>query len=393
MFCTFCGNNIPDGSQFCPICGASFTNNQEWGPLPTNQSFDPMTPQSFSPDQSFDPMPPQPPQKNSGRGLVAAAVIMCVVALVAVVGVAAAVTNGFGLLAPETSDSAVTTGDSSDEAERDDERDDEKDDRAEREEPEKTEKTEKPDDSSPDQKGSATKPSTIAVSLNDPEDFLDINVALSNFTELAFDESAQSGVDSDKAFTRDTTDFVRIMTFYYDHVTKNGAKSYGLETLSSDDPLADNYFNRIPLESARSFIEERLGITLSNDQMTFDLNGADSGVVDSYRVRTLGDWLYFGIYDGSAEPSLGIANATSLTDLGNNRYRVTFDVYLPGSASGKNIMVTDVERSWYGLSGGELEAVSGADGVDRSGSAILEVHAGDGWSRFSLVEMDVSTPA
>lgn len=390
MFCTFCGNNIPDGSQFCPICGASFTNNQEWGPLPTNQSFDPMTPQSFSPDQSFDPMPPQPPQKNSGRGLVAAAVIMCVVALVAVVGVAAAVTNGFGLLAPETSDSAVTTGDSSDEAERDDERDDEKDDRAEREEPEKAEK---PDDSSPDQESSATKPSTIAVSLNDPEDFLDINVALSNFTELAFDESAQSGVDSDKAFTRDTTDFVRIMTFYYDHVTKNGAKSYGLETLSSDDPLADNYFNRIPLESARSFIEERLGITLSNDQMTFDLNGADSGVVDSYRVRTLGDWLYFGIYDGSAEPSLGIANATSLTDLGNNRYRVTFDVYLPGSASGKNIMVTDVERSWYGLSGGELEAVSGADGVDRSGSAILEVHAGDGWSRFSLVEMDVSTPA
>ena len=376
MFCTFCGNNIPDDSQFCPICGASFTNNQEWGPLPTNQS--------------FDPMPPQPPQKNSGRGIVAAAVIMCVVALVAVVGVAAAVTNGFGLLAPETSDSAVTTGDSSDEAEREDERDDEKDDRAEREEPEKTEK---PDDSSSDQEGSATKPSTIAVSLNDPEDFLDINVALSNFTELAFDESAQSGVDSDKAFTRDTTDFVRIMTFYYDHVTKNGAKSYGLETLSSDDPLADNYFNRIPLESARSFIEERLGITLSNDQMTFDLNGADSGVVDSYRVRTLGDWLYFGIYDGSAEPSLGIANATSLTDLGNNRYRITYDVYLPGSASGKNIMVTDVERSWYGLSGGELEAVSGADGVDRSGSAILEVHAGDGWSRFSLVEMDISTPA
>ncbi len=390
MFCTFCGNNIPDGSQFCPICGASFTSGQEWGPLPTNQSFDPMTPQSFSPDQSFDPMPPQPPQKNSGRGLVAAAVIMCVVALVAVVGVAAAVTNGFGLLAPETPESAVTTGDSSDEAEREDERDDEKDDRAEREEPEKTEE---PDDSSPDQEGSATKPSTIAVSLNDPEDFLDINVALSNFTELAFDESAQSGVDSDKAFTRDTTDFVRVMSFYYDHVTKNGANAYGLESLSADDPLADNYFNRISLESARSFIEERLGLTLSNDQMTFDLNGADSGVVDSFRARTLGDWLYFGIYDGSAEPSLGIANATSLTDLGNNRYRVTYDVYLPGSASGKNIMVTDVERSWYGLSGDELEAVAGADGVDRSGSAILEVHAGDGWSRFSLVEMDVSTPA
>lgn len=390
MFCTFCGNNIPDGSQFCPICGASFTSGQEWGPLPTNQSFDPTTPQSFSPDQSFDPMPPQPPQKNSGRGLVAAAVIMCVVALVAVVGVAAAVTNGFGLLAPETPDSAVTTGDSSDEAEDEAERDDEKDDRAEREEPEKTEE---PGDSSPDQEGSATKPSTIAVSLNDPEDFLDINVALSNFTELAFDESAQSGVDSDKAFTRDTTDFVRIMSFYYDHVTKNGANAYGLESLSADDPLADNYFNRISLESARSFIEERLGITLSNDQMTFDLNGADSGVVDSFRARTLGDWLYFGIYDGSAEPSLGIANATSITDLGNNRYRVTYDVYLPGSASGKNIMVTDVERSWYGLSGSELEAVAGADWVDRSGSAILEVHAGDEWSRFSLVEMDVSTPA
>lgn len=378
MFCTSCGSSISDDSKFCTVCGAPVTDVPEPKPEPRD-------PQPFSPMRTPMQAPPQPPQKRSGEGLAVAAAIMCAVAVLAVLGVIAVVTDGFGLLAPKTNEATVTTTPPPDEAGRDD--------ASEPLAPEETSAPEAVDDPAPEREDVVTRPSTIAVSLNDPEDFLDINVALSNFTELAFDESAQSGVDSDKAFTRDTTDFVRVMSFYYDHVTKNGAEAYGLERLSADDPLADSYLNRIPLESARSFIEQRLGITLSNDQMTFDLNGAGSGIVDAYRARTLGDWLYLGIYDGSAEPSLGIANATSLTDLGENRYLVTYDVYVPGSSSGRSVMVTDVDRSWYGMSGGELEAVSGADGVDRRGSAILEVHAGDQWSRFSLVEMDVSTPA
>ena len=378
MFCTSCGSSISDDSKFCIICGAPVADVPEPKPEPRD-------PQPFSPTRTPVQAPPQPPQKSSGEGLAIAAAIMCVVAVVAVLGVVAVVTNGFGLIAPNTNEVTVTTITPPYETERED--------ASEPLAPEETESPEKSDGDAAGQRESVTRPSTIAVSLDDPEDYLDINVALSNFTELAFDESTQDGTNPDKAFTRDTTDFVRVMSFYYDHVTKNGAEAYGLEWLPADDPLADSYLNRIPLESARSFIEQRLGITLSNDQMTFDLNGSGPGIVDAYRARTLGDWLYLGIYDGSAEPSLGIANATSLTDLGENRYLVTYDVYVPGSSSGQGVMVTDVDRSWYGMSGGELEAVSGADGVDRRGSAILEVHAGDQWSRFSLVEMDVSTPA
>lgn len=367
MFCTNCGENIPDGSKFCTFCGA---------PAPSEPVQDTTTGQET----------PAAPNK----GLKVAAIALAIVAVLAVVGVSAALTNGFGLIRQEEAvpHAVVPNNPSEPKAEAETEAEPETEAEAEAEpEPEPEAEVEPAPEPETETEKAAT-PSSISVNLDDREEFRELNVAISNFTEQGFDKG-------EKGFSRDDVDYVSLVTFYYDHCMYNGPSAYGMEPVPEDDPmLEDNYFGyRVPVSRARSFFETRMGVSPTDEQLSFDLNGSSTDPSWAYRAQVSGDWLYIGIYSGAAMPSQGVASVTSITDLGDNRYRVNYDVYMPGSESDSPVMIDQIERDWYGLPADELEEAVGADGVDRSGSAILEVHEAEGARKFVLEEMDASTPA
>ena len=353
MFCTNCGENIPDGSKFCTSCGA---------PAPSESA----------PSLMTEPEVPA----TSNKGLKVAAVALSIVAVLTVVGVSAALTNGFGLIHQEEASRDA-------DADADTEPQEEAEEKPEAEEGELEAEPEEEPEPEPE-----PEPSSISVDLSDQEEFRELNVAVSNFTEQGFDKG-------EKGFSRDDIDYVSLVTFYYDHCMYNGPSAYGMEPVPEDDPmLEDNYFGyRVPVSRARSFFETRMGVSPTDEQLSFDLNGPSTDPSWAYRAQVSGDWLYIGIYSGAAMPSQGVASVTSITDLGDNRYRVNYDVYMPGSESDSPVMIDTIDRDWYGLPANELAEAVGAAGVDRSGSAVFEVHEAEGARKFVLEEMDVSTPA
>ena len=81
MFCTNCGSQQKDGAKFCTVCGAPLTQTPPVeGALPVEKGVR--------------------SQESGGKGPVIAAVVLVVVALAAVVGVAALMTDGFGFAKP-----------------------------------------------------------------------------------------------------------------------------------------------------------------------------------------------------------------------------------------------------------------------------------------------------
>ena len=137
MFCTNCGSEQRDGVKFCTNCGASLEELQQepaqtqqdpsqtsdlaqtqqepvqsdyyqqdayqyqqdyYQPAPNQEPIDTIYIDQYG--RSYQPVPNDSAPPKSGRGLVAVAVILIVFAIVSVVGVAGALTNGFGLLSP-----------------------------------------------------------------------------------------------------------------------------------------------------------------------------------------------------------------------------------------------------------------------------------------------------
>lgn len=314
------------------------------------------------------------------------AAVACAVVALGGAGVAAALTGGFGLL-EDRGPAATEVTQTYEEPEAEQPDSDEPSDA-------QTDATQT-DASEPEQvtveQEEAETPSSIRVSLSDQADLQAVNIAVTNFTELAFDKGVQEG---SVAYDRSCTDYARIVNYYREHVVYNDTSAYGVERVPDSDPMSQkNYTLRVPVERARTSIARMLGVTLSDEQLTFDLN-ADAGGSDSpdagafsYHAMVSGGYLYIGIYDGSAEPSLGVAYATNLTDLGDNRYRVDYDVYVPGGY----LMPNEIELSWYGLPVSDLVSKIGASGVDRRGSAVFEVRMDGGTRRFVLEQMSVST--
>ena len=81
MFCTKCGNQIPDGSAVCPICGAQFA------PQPAPQAAPQPVPQA-APQQAYAPVAPAPAPKAAKKsGGSKLPLIIGAVAAVAVIAV------------------------------------------------------------------------------------------------------------------------------------------------------------------------------------------------------------------------------------------------------------------------------------------------------------------
>lgn len=387
MFCTNCGKEIPDGTRFCTFCGTPMTRSAS-EPVTPSLAEAPAVPPVEAPAPAV-PEGSAPERPRRSKAPVIAAVSCAVVALGGA-GVAAALTGGFGLLG-DKGPAATEVTQTYEEPEEESEPDEPSGAQADEAQTDATQT----DASEPEQvtveQEEAETPSSIRVSLSDQADLQAVNIAVTNFTELAFDKGVQEG---SVAYDRSCTDYARIVNYYREHVVYNDTSAYGVERVPDSDPMSQkNYTLRVPVERARTSIARMLGVTLSDEQLAFDLN-ADAGGSDSpdagafsYHATVSGGYLYIGIYDGSAEPSLGVACATNLTDLGDNRYRVDYDVYVPGGY----LMPNEIELSWYGLPVSDLVSKIGASGVDRRGSAVFEVRMDGGTRRFVLEQMSVST--
>lgn len=392
MFCTNCGKKIPDDMRFCTFCGtptrraASEASAPAFVETPVAPPVEP--PAVVPPVEAPAPVMSEAsaPERLRRSKVPVIAAVACAVVALGGAGVAAALTGGFGLL-EDRGPAATEVTQTYEEPEAEQPDSDEPSDA-------QTDATQT-DASEPEQvtveQEEAETPSSIRVSLSDQADLQAVNIAVTNFTELAFDKGVQEG---SVAYDRSCTDYARIVNYYREHVVYNDTSAYGVERVPDSDPMSQkNYTLRVPVERARTSIARMLGVTLSDEQLTFDLN-ADAGGSDSpdagafsYHATVSGGYLYIGIYDGSAEPSLGVAYATNLTDLGDNRYRVDYDVYVPGGY----LMPNEIELSWYGLPVSDLVSKIGASGVDRRGSAVFEVRMDGGTRRFVLGQMSVST--
>lgn len=394
MFCTNCGKKIPDNMRFCTFCGTPTRRAASEASAPASVET-PVAPPVEPPAVVPPVEAPAPvmseasaPERLRRSKVPVIAAVACAVVALGGAGVAAALTGGFGLLGDKgPAATEVTQTYEEPEAEQPD---------SEKPSETQTDATQT-DASEPEQvtveQEEAETPSSIRVSLSDQADLQAVNIAVTNFTELAFDKGVQEG---SVAYDRSCTDYARIVNYYREHVVYNDMSAYGVERVPDSDPMSQkNYTLRVPVERARTSIARMLGVTLSDEQLTFDLN-ADAGGSDSpdagafsYHATVSGGYLYIGIYDGSAEPSLGVAYATNLTDLGDNRYRVDYDVYVPGGY----LMPNEIELSWYGLPVSDLVSKIGASGVDRRGSAVFEIRMDGGTRRFVLEQMSVSTSA
>lgn len=398
MFCTNCGKKIPDNMRFCTFCGTPTRRAASEASAPASVET-PVAP-PVEPSAVVPPVEaPAPvmleasaPERLRRSKVPVIAAVACAVVALGGAGVAAALTGGFGLLG-DKGPAATEVTQTYEEPEEESEPDEPSGAQADEAQTDAT----KTDAAEPVQvtveQEEAVTPSSIRVSLSDQTDLQAVNIAVTNFTELAFDKEVQEG---SVAFDRSCSDYARIVNYYREHVLYNDSAAYGVEGVPDSDPMSQkNYTLRVPVERARTSIARMLGVTLSDEQLTFDLNadagGSDGPEAVSYfcHATVSGGYLYIGIYDGSAEPSLGVAYATNLTDLGDNRYRVDYDVYVPGGY----LMPNEIELSWYGLPVSDLISRIGASGVDRRGSAVFEVSMDGGTRRFILEQMSVSTSA
>ncbi|WP_455139912.1 YARHG domain-containing protein [Thermophilibacter sp.] len=91
MFCTNCGAQLPDGTRFCTSCGARLEAADATVPLA-----DAPAPAADGETRVAGGAEPEAP-KRSGKGLVIAAVVTCVLAVAAVAALVVVVIDPFGL--------------------------------------------------------------------------------------------------------------------------------------------------------------------------------------------------------------------------------------------------------------------------------------------------------
>lgn len=396
MRCPHCGAQVADGMKFCTSCGAPIGAPAE--------PAEPTTP-VMAPVASVTPQ--EAPRKSS-RGLVVAAVVMVVLAVSAVCG-ALVVTGVIPLGAPEaqqdsregplgeeTPSKEVETSDEEAAKEPEKDADAEKDEKPE--EPAATADGEGPEDEAEAGSEAEAEPepepdpepventipdgpvdqditytasgskSSVVLSLSDSEDFEDINMYLSNFTETGFDTVIPyDGVAL--AYDCANPDSASVMAFIEEHYRLN---NHDIEAVPEDDASSNVFSTR----SLASTVKEDLSVMLNTSPSKVSLT-----------TDTSSDRGEYVLWTGAQGPSTsqGIASATSLENLGNNYYKVYFDVYVPD-----DLAPSDIGASWYGYSASDLKAAIGASGVDRQGVAVFKVNVIGTSFRYGLCELAVS---
>ena len=356
MFCTKCGSEMPDGTEFCTNCGA-----RVGAASPAAASAEPAP----MPAAGMSPVQGAVQKKPHKRAVI---IGMCVAGALVAGGAALALTGVLGPLGQGNSSQITVLGSDEGSAEH-------KDKGSAKEKP----AADEDEAEEPEQTGSSVK-----VDLNDQATYAAANLFLSNFTEEDFGYNK-----NDPSSLFDVTDGLSAeeqqdMTFFiFNHFLDNGSK----RVERGSDIGGKRYGFKIAIDAVHSEMNRLFGTTLSDDEMQFDDNeGKYDEVIQALGTRaTVQDgYLYFNEEHGVAKYAVPTI-VTAAEDLGNNTYRLTFEAYAAQDYNGTVPTISEVPESVYGLPADQLKSTIGADSTPTmTGSAVVTVAAGDTAPSFAL---------
>lgn len=197
MFCTNCGKTIPGNMRFCTFCGAPTRRAASEASAPASVET-PVAPPVEPPAVVPPVEAPAPvmseasaPERLRRSKVPVIAAVACAVVALGGAGVAAALTGGLGLLGDKgPAATEVTQTYEEPEAEQPDSEKPEAE-KLDSEKPPETQTDATQTDASEPEQEEAETPSSIRVSLSDQADLQAVNIAVTNFTELAFDKGVQ----------------------------------------------------------------------------------------------------------------------------------------------------------------------------------------------------------
>ena len=376
MFCTKCGAELPAGTEYCPSCGArvggaapaagdaagsaaaaesaAATGTAPSDAAPANAQATPGT---------VPPAVPEPaPVRKKPRKRAAIAAI-CVVGVLAAGGAALALTGAFGPLGQGSSSKITQIGSVEGSAEH-------KDKGSAQEEPAAQEEAQEPEQ---DQNASSVK-----VDINDQATYAAANLFLSNFTEEHFDRDwyQAGGFDSTDGLSDDEK--YKLVKFIWCHLIDNAP--YRIEK----GDYSNGHYQRAATDEINKELNRLTGLMLSDADMTYDR--APSGQMIPDNAEAHDGYLYLSQEYGQANYNPPCAIVTGATDLGDNTYELTYEVY----SAGGTMLVSDIPESTYGLPKDQYIAAIQADASKgRTETCTVRVTQGDGAPSFTLLKMGV----
>ena len=126
------------------------------------------------------------------------------------------------------------------------------------------------------------------------------------------------------------------------------------------------------------------GLTLSDADMTYDRTPEGQAIPDSAEAHD--GYLYLKQEYGQGNYNPPCAIVTGATDLGDNTYELTYEVY----SAGGMLLPSDIPESTYGLPKDQFIAAIQADAsMGRTETCTVRVAQGDGAPTFMLLKMGV----
>ena len=220
--------------------------------------------------------------------------------------------------------------------------------------------------------------SSVKVDLNDQATYAAANLFLSNFTEGHFDTNRYQtgGFDSTDGLTDDEK--YKLVKFIWCHFIDNAP--YRIEK----DDYDNGHYQRIATDVINRELNRLTGLTLSDADMTFDR--ASGGQMRADSAEAHDGYLYLKQEYGQGNYNPPCAIVTGATDLGDNIYELTYEVYSAGGA----LLPSDIPESTYGLPKDQFIAAIQADASEcRTETCTVRVAQGDGAPAFTLLKMGV----
>lgn len=225
----------------------------------------------------------------------------------------------------------------------------------------------------PEQTGSSVK-----VDLNDQATYTAANLFLSNFTEEHFDLDWYQAGDFDSTDGLTDDEKYKLVKFIWCHFIDNAP--YRIEKGDYDN----GHFQRIATDVINRELNRLTGLTLSDADMTFDKGSGGQMLADSAEAHD--GYLYLKQEYGQGNYNPPCAIVTGATDLGDNIYELTYEVYSAGGA----LLPSDIPESTYGLPKDQFIAAIQADASEcRTETCTVRVEQGDGAPTFTLLKMGV----
>lgn len=363
-FCTRCGSPLAPGQRFCTACGASVAPAS--GPFPASG-----TSGAQAPTPAPVPSPAAPPKKGH-----AAAIVITIILVVALIGGIFAVLVATDVVHVGNSDDTPTESSTSETAQESpseglgsttatpgaDSEGIEQDAtsgataEADAYQPEESAQS----DASSASESTAPSQESGSLSLDNEEDYYQINLCLSNLSEIG---SVMNG------YRADSTSGRQVFQFAYLHALLNSTKAveYGEYWPGG---RGDPYFERTSFGTLQKYAKLFLKQNLTTREIPADAFYDDGYVYTSYQ---------------GMGPE-GIALATGLQYLGENQYQVEFEVYAPSYSDGYSV----TDSSYYRMTPKQLAAEFGRGYPSYLGTAVIEAGYPDKDAPFKPISFDMT---